>query len=138
MAIGPAGRPAMTKLALLLGSAVIIGYWAMAWFHPTWGFAGLFVLGALLWLLTRERAVPVAAADAGPTTQPAISVPPPADERRHWADLPPAVRERLGRDPGPGHEIWAGVRPDAAGEPRTEWRVVDARGQVVKAFWLDA
>ena len=129
----------MTKLALLLGSAITIGFWATAWCYPAWGLAGLAALALLLWLMTREPVVPaVAGPDAGPaTTQPA-SLPPPADERRHWAELPPAVRERLGRDPGPGHEIWAGVRPDPAGEPRTEWRVVDRRGQVVQAFWLDA
>jgi hypothetical protein len=129
----------MTKLTLLFGSALIIGFWAAAWFHPAWGLVGLLALALVLWLLTRDTPLPVAVptADAGPTTQPA-SLPPPADERRRWAELPPAVRERLGRAPAAGHEIWAGVRPDPAGEPRTEWRVVNQRGEVVQAFWLDA
>jgi hypothetical protein len=128
----------MTKLTLLLGSALIIGFWSAAWFHPGWGLIGLLALALMLWLLTRDAPLPAAPiADAGPTTQPA-SLPPPADERRRWAELPPAVRERLGRQPAPDHQIWAGVRPDATGEPRTEWRVVNARGEVVQAFWLDA
>lgn len=129
----------MTKLTLLAGSALIIGFWSAAWFHPGWGLVGLVALASMLWLLTREAPASgaSAAADEPQTTQP-TSLPPPADERRHWAELPPAVRERLGREPAAGHQIWAGVRPDPAGEPRTEWRVVDQRGKVVQAFWLDA
>jgi hypothetical protein len=128
----------MTKLTLLLGSALIIGFWSAAWLNPAWGLVGLLALALMLWLLTRDTPLPAAPVpDAASTTQPA-SLPPPADERRRWAELPPAVREKLGREPAVGHEIWAGMRPDAAGEPRTEWRVVNPRGEVVQAFWLDA
>ena len=59
----------MTKLALLLGSAITIGFWATAWFYPAWGLAGLAALALLLWLMTRESVVPAPAGpDAGPAT----------------------------------------------------------------------
>ena len=100
----------MTKLALLLGSAITIGFWATAWFYPAWGLAGLAALALLLWLMTREPVVPaVAGPDAGPaTTQPA-SLPPSAATPGRATRSGPACGPTRRASRAPNGAWWTGA-----------------------------
>lgn len=116
-------------LIIGIGTLAVAAFWFFAWWHPDWGLGVFGAMALLLWLLTRDRS---SGAPAGGE----VAAEPVPDHVVAWADLPDAVRERLGGLERPGHAVWACQRPDVSGVVRTEWRLTNARGELVEAFWL--
>jgi hypothetical protein len=116
-------------LIIGIGTLAVAAFWYFAWLYPDWGLAAFGAMVLLLWLLTRDRS-------GGAPTGGEVAAEAVPDHVVAWADLPAAVRERLGGEDRPGHEVWACERPDASGAVRTEWRMTNARGDLVEAFWL--
>lgn len=55
-----------------------------------------------------------------------------------WDEIPPAIRARIGPALPAGDAVWACRCKDGRGGVHTEWWWIDAGGQLVEAFWLEA
>ena len=62
---------------------------------------------------------------------------PDEDRLVDWADIPPAVRARIGPALPPGHGVWACLCKNGRGGAHTEWWWIDERGELLEAFWFD-
>ncbi|MBI5718885.1 MAG: hypothetical protein HZC37_14540 [Burkholderiales bacterium] len=54
-----------------------------------------------------------------------------------WAELPAGIRERIGPALPPGHAVWACPRKNGRGGIHIEWWWIDARGELIEAFWFE-